>query len=353
MEIISKSIYTIDYESSMISSRSIPEYFNEYIENLIRFVNENINVRLYRTRSQATQVVTNIKNIITENIKQVIDEDVIKSNHKDIAERLLLKEIEAQERISRMGTNIKKGSIIQVLLKDENCDRYQYLIAKVDYLDFIDDTDFRKKIGFSAKNKDIGKTCIIETTSLEDEEVIIDNAKVYLDGQAKYWTNDFLELIEMRSDETNTKMVFKEVEAVLTKYIKRKSPKDFTILRNSLIGKLRSNNHIDYNTNIVKELVCDYTPEDESILNSSIIENVVEKLRELPITKNFDLQFQSVPSAINAKIKKRYPVYTGIEIKVDSYINDIKEVISSVEEVDGSRYIKIKTTNDDTFNSFK
>ncbi|AXU29187.1 TPA: hypothetical protein ACKONR_001190 [Clostridioides difficile] len=353
MELISKSIYTIDYENSLISSRSIPDYFNEYIESLIEFVDENINVRLYRTRSQATQVVTNIKNIINESIREDIDKDVITLNHKEIAERLLLKEIEAQERISRMGTNIKKGSIIQVLLKEKTSDCYRYVIAKVDYLDFIDDTDFRKKIGFSAKNKDIGKTCIIETTSLEDDEIFIDNAKVYLDGQAKYWTDDFLELIEMRSDETNTKMVFKEVEAVLKRYIKRKSPKDFTILRNSLIGKLRSNNHIDYNTNIVKELVRDYTPEDESMLDSSFMENLVEKLRELPTKKNFDLQFQSVPSAINAKIKKRYPVYTGIEIKVDSYINDIKEIITSIEEVDGSRYIKIKTTNDDTFNCFK
>ncbi|MFR4161799.1 MAG: hypothetical protein ACLT0R_04280 [Paraclostridium sordellii] len=60
-----------------------------------------------------------------------------------------------------------------------------------------------------------------------------------------------------------------------------------------------------------------------------------------------------MPSIIKAKIKRTFNVTSGIEIKVADYIEDIKEVIYSVEESDGSRYIKIKTTDEETFDAFK
>lgn len=348
MQIISKSIYTIDYNDSKVIARTIPDHFNSYINNLIDFINGNKHVRNYKARSQSTQVVTNIKKIIGATGEGTIDKARVDLNNNEIAERLLLKEIEKQEHISRMKNNIKKGSVIQVLLKDNNS--YKYLIAKVDYLNFIDDSDLSSKIGFSAKNKDIGKTCLFEI--LVEDEIIVDSAKVYLDNQAKYWADDFLELEEMRSDEVNTSLVFKEVELVLKRNIKPKSLNDFTVLRNSLIGKLKSSTHIDYKE-MVRDLIENYTPDNRESLTVEHMKKVMDKLNELPETKKFDVQFQPVPSAIKARIKRKFNVTTGIEINVADYIEDIKDIIHSVEENDGSRYIRIKTTDEETFNSFK
>lgn len=350
MIVVYKSIYTIDYKNNLILSRSIPDYFNGYIEDLIKFSNENKNIRVFKPRSQSTQVITNIKNIVNEIQKRDINSDLIISNNEEIASRLLSTEIEAQERISRMGTDIKKGSIIQALLKFDD-GTYKYLIAKVDYLDFIDDIDFRQKLGFSAKDKDIDKTCLFEII-YENGQIIIDsNAKIYLARKASYWADKFLELEEMRTNEINTILVFKEVEGVLKRLVKKKSIKDFTIMRNSLIGKLRTNEHIDYNT-MIDELVCDYTPENQETLNNNVMDSINEKLRELPYVKNFDLQFEPVPSVIKSRVKSVYHVYTGIAINVESYVENITDIITSVEEPDGSRYIKIKTTDDETYNRF-
>lgn len=351
MEIISQSIYTIDHKNNNVLPRDIPEHFMEYIHDLISFIEVNPNIRNYKVRSESTQVVVNIKKIISEINQEYVDESSISSNNKEIAGRLLLKEIEVQTRIEHMKTKIKKGSIIQVLLKDEDTNRYQYLIAKVDHHDFIDDNDLCRKIGFSAKNKDIGKTCIIETTSLDDGDVSIDNAKIYLDSPAKYWADEFLEFEEMRDDESNTIMVFKQVEGVLTRQIKPKSPSDFIVLRNSLIGKFRSGESINY-YDMIDELLVQYKPENKESLNSSVISHVVTVLRELPQKRHFDSQFTPIPSAIKAKIKRSYPVRTGIEIKIDNYVEDIKKVISSWEDAQGNRYIRIEVTNSETFALF-
>ena len=155
----------------------------------------------------------------------------------------------------------------------------------------------------------------------------------------------------MMSDEVNTETVFKEVERVLKSTVKKKSPSDYTVIRNSLIGKLKTSTHIDYST-MVKDLLENYSPEDSVNLTREHLDKTIEKLNKLPEEKNFDLQFKPVPNAIKARIGKRYNVTTGIEIKVADYIPEIRNVIKSIEENDGTRYLKIKTTDNDTFNSF-
>lgn len=352
MGIISKSIYTIDHRNENVISRDIPIQFMSYIQDLILFVDRNPNIKNYKVRSEATQVVMNIKNIIRHQSEECIDIEDIKLNNKEIAERLLLKEKDVQVVINRMGREIKKGSLLQVLLKDDENDRYQYVIAKVDHNDFIDDNDLTRKIGFSANNKDIGKICIIETVSLDIEQINIDNARIYLDSPAKYWADDFLELEEMMDDEKNTSKVFKYVQNIFSRFIKSKSPSDFTILRNSLIGKLRSGEHINY-FDMIDELIGNYEPEMKEVLSPDIIGNIINLLKELPEKRGFDTQFTAVPSAIKAKIKQNYPVRTGVEISINDHVKDFREVITSWEDDHGIRYITIEATNTETYNLFK
>lgn len=346
-QIIFKSINNIDLNKEEVIGRKIPNHFNNYIESLIEFINSNNRIRYYKPRSQSTQVISNIKSIIESTQKEVPIAEFITKNNFEISERLLREEIKKQEHINRLGNDIKKGSIIQVLLKDG--ETYKYLIAKVDFAEWIDNDDFATKIGFSAKAKNIGKTCLFEIH--DTGTLFVDSAKIYLDNEAKYWANDFLELKEMLSDEVNTDIVFKEVERVFKDKIKKKSLSDYTVLRNSLIGKLKTSNHIDYNL-MIKDLIDNYTPDDKDKLTKEVMNDVKEKLEKLPQSKSFDLQFNPVPSAIKAKIRSKYKVSPGIEIKVDDFIKDIKSVISSLEDSDGERFLKIKTTDKSTFDAF-
>mgnify|MGYP000529673770 FL=1 len=63
MRIITKSIRIIDYEAQQIFSRETPPSFNEYVGELINHINENKNVREFKTRSVDTEVIGCIKQI--------------------------------------------------------------------------------------------------------------------------------------------------------------------------------------------------------------------------------------------------------------------------------------------------
>jgi hypothetical protein len=262
-----------------------------------------------------------------------------------IANRLLRKEIEAQGRIGQMDTDVQKGSLIQALLFDETDDSYTYLLAKVEHSDWVDDADFSFKTGFSKDKKTIWKSCLFDLANA-DVEI---NAKIYSNTVAKYWWDGFLELDEMISDESNTIKAFKAIEETLNRNIRGSAPQDYTVIRNSVISYFKGNTHIDYN-NMMDTILGQYQPSD---LTEEKLASLKQKLSELPQKRNFDHQFNSVPNIINARIKKIYKVNDGIEIKITDEIKDLRQTISAYQDYDGTRYIKIKTNNEETYQSFK
>lgn len=342
MIIVNKSIRVIDYTAKKILKRETPESFNDYVIELISHINNNTNVRTYKTRSKTTQVIGSALNILASKD----NEDVILSMTDTIADRLLRTEISAQERVGRMSINVKKGSLIQALLFDENMNSYLYLLAKVEHSDFIDDFDFSFKTGFSKDKKTIWKSCLFD---LVNPDADVFDVKVYSDTKAKFWSDGFLELDEIIDDEANTVKAFKAIEETLNRNIKNVSREDYTYIRNGFISYIRNHDHIDYST-MLADVVGNYQPAEIAEEKFNDFKN---KLYQLPQSKGFDYQFTPIPSAINARIKQTYKVYNGIEIKITSDIPDIKNTIKAYQDNDGTRYIRIKTNNEDTYQSFK
>lgn len=349
MAVIYKSIYMIDYEANLIDKRAVPDDFNQYIESLIIHINTNTSIRDFKPRFQTTQVIGSIREIITKTLSDKPDEEKLDFVHKmfsDVASRLLRTEVEKQVQISRMGGNVKRGSLIQALLMNEQSGEYTFLLAKVEHSGFFDDEDFTKKSGFSSEKNTIWKSCVMDCLVNEDD-ISIDSAKIYLDGTAKYWADDFLELDEMIDDEANTHNVFKQIEKVLLHNVKPKAPNDYFILRNAVVGYLKTPQHIDYNT-MIDTILGGYQPTE---LEQTDLDKLKNRLCELPEKKKFDLQFDSIPSAINARIiKKVYPVNDGIEINIKDYVG--VNTIQSIEEPGGKRFIKIRTNNEQTYKTF-
>ena len=341
MEIVIQTIRIIDYENNAVYVRDTPETFSEYVRQLIAYINGNTSIREYRTRSVNTEVISCILDIV----KNQIDEDFVTGKIDFIANRLLLKEREAQTFVAHMDTNVQKGSLIQALLHDEENDKYTYLLAKVEHTDFVDDSDFSFKSGFSKDMKKLWKSCIFE---VDDINATSFSAKVYSNTVAKYWYDNFLELDQVVSDEVNTDKAFRAIESTLNRNVKNIAPRDHTLLRNTMITYFRSNDFIDYDT-MIRNTVENYHPVE---LEQEKLEKVIEKLRELPEKHNFDNQFNTVPSAINARIRKVYDVCHGVQLKITDAIDDFDDTIKAYRENDGNRYIRIKTDNDLTYRRF-
>lgn len=273
--------------------------------------------------------------------------ELVSSKMDGIAKRLLLKEAEAQEQIARTSTNVQKGSLIQALLLDDDEDNYVYLLAKVEHTEWVDDSDFSFKTGFSKDKKTLWKSCLID---LPDTTATEFHAKIYSNTVAKYWSDGFLEFDEMNSDESNTSRAFKAIEATLNQNFRGAASPDHTIIRNHFIGYFKNNEHIDYPT-MVDSILENYQPVDPDI-NLDKIQNIRTKLLEQPSKKKFDSQFNTVNSAINARIRRVYPINDGIDLKVTRDIEDLSGTIQSVEE-NGVKYIRVRTNNDATYKKFQ
>ena len=341
MEIVIQTIRIIDYENNVVYVRDTPDTFSDYIKQLIVYINNNTSIREYRTRSVNTEVISCVLDIV----KNQIDEEFLTNKIDYIANRLLLKEREAQTSVVHMNTNVQKGSLIQALLYDDENDKHIYLLAKVEHTDFVDDSDFSFKSGFSKDMKKLWKSCTFE---IDDLNAVSFSAKVYSNTVAKYWYDNFLELEEVVSDEVNTNKAFRAIESTLNRNVKNIAPRDHTILRNSLIAYFKSNNYIDYDT-MVQSTLENYQPTE---LDQDKMDKVIEKIKELPDKHNFDKQFNTVSSAISARIRKVYDVCHGVQLKITDAIDDFDDTIQAYRDTDGNRYIKIKTDNDLTFRRF-
>lgn len=344
MELVCKTVYKIDYNAEEIAEIIPDENFDNYAFEIIENINNNIVTKEYAPTSQATQVVSDVRNTITimgEEPDFVSMFGRVKTYMVDIANRLLAKEMDKQDQIYHMGQNVKKGSLIQAIIKEE--EKYSYLLAKVEHSTFIDDADFSFKTGFSSEQKKIWKTCIMEC-EVNDNSVIIQTARIYLNNAAKYWADDFLELREVSTDGENTKKAFRSIDTLLNREVKTKAPSDYTIIRNYFVGYMKREQQLNYN-DMVEDILGGFTPEQMSL---DEIGTLKTKMLELPETKHFERLFMVVPKEVKARVRKIYSVNDGIEVKVDGFVENIKETISAVEDVDtGAKYIKIMTNNDD------
>lgn len=344
MTIIQKTIHIIDYEGSQVLSRETPAAFESYVADLINHIGSNNSVREYKTRSNATEVIGSVLTLCSE----LDNAEIVSSKMEGIARRLLLKETEAQEIIARTSTNVQKGSLIQALLLDDTSDSYVYLLAKVEHSEWVDDTDFSFKTGFSKDKKTLWKSCLIDLADLAATEF---QAKIYSNTVAKYWSDGFLEFDEMNSDETNTTRAFKAIEATLNHNFKGTPSPDHMLIRNDFIGYFRHNEHIDYPT-MVNSILENYQPIDLEYMTREKVESIRTKLLEQPQKRNFDNQFSSISNVITARIRKVFPITDGIDLKVNRDINDLPSTIQSIEE-NGVKYIRIRSTNEDTYKKFK
>lgn len=175
------------------------------------------------------------------------------------------------------------------------------------------------------------------------------HAKVYSNTSAKFWSDDFLELDEMISDETNTLKSFKAIETVLNTNLRGVATKDHTVLRNGFIAYYKGQEHIDF-SEMVNYILGQYDPVD---IDAAKVADIREKILQLPEKKGFDRQFNSAPKTINARIRKTYEVNDGIQLKITDAIENLNETIVAYQDENGVRYLRIKTNNESTFRRFR
>ncbi|KOA19332.1 hypothetical protein CLHOM_24380 [Clostridium homopropionicum DSM 5847] len=345
--IFKHSLHHVDREESRVEEDRLDKgKAEEYVHTIINKSLDAENVRRFKIKRESTETIS----LITAYIKRLIDEynsdaaatiaegeefsiDIISSN---IAKRLLEAEEKAQEKILKLKTEIRKGSLIQAIIIDED-DNFSYILAKVEHVNILDKLDWEQHTGLPLE-KEILKTCVISfSSSAEIEEIkIFDTNKVISD----YWSNKLLELEPLTTNEDNTQKSFNEINKVLVNNVKKVSRADYTLLHNSLLGYYNQNEGFDYNE-LIEKVFTNYKPQEEKV----DIEKLKTKLHKIPENR-FDRQFEIAPEAIRNKKKKTYSISDDIDLTIKDNIENLKDIIRTEKSNNDELFIKIKVSKE-------
>lgn len=343
IKILNKALHILKNEREEVEKKEIPVQFDNFICEVIEFINKNQNVRLYEVRDYNLQVVETVLNIVNSYIE---DAKVSDDEYDKNAKKLIMEENIAQRKIERLNKTIKKGSLFQAVILNEEEGHYGFLIAKIENKIFYDENTLDIHSGIDGENNKLWKSCLFKLEKNEDNQLDITEIKIYSDNGAKYWWDTFLELEPTSNDEKNTKDVFESVDKLLASKLKTISEQDYFTLRNSMTGHFRSKDFFDYQE-MINTVFANYEPEK---INKEIYDEILKKMKELPEKKGFDSQFSVVKKVVTNKIKRVYNINTGIQLNVVDYIENLKDTIKSYEE-DGQKYLKIKIKEEDEKNN--
>lgn len=345
-----RSLHNVDISTKQVTKMVIPKDFSIFIDEFLSFAETTENTKGYTIRDITTQVATCISHIFRYALSDQITEEYqyeMSAKATSIANRLFNSEYDAQERIKQMHKRIKKGSLVQALVQDKTgSDSYLYIIAKVEHSEYINGEDFKKHFGFTSEKKNVWKYAVFPLR-FSDDDVVFGSVRVYTENEASYWSKEFLELDEEKADDVNTKRAFDAVDRFLAKKIKKDSPRDYYILRNTVIKALRTPQLINY-TEFVSQLIDNYMPEN----NKVHIPSLKEGLLLLPDKEDFDTQFHTIPRAVTARIKTKFKTMDGITIHIDKEIEDYKNVIVAGYDEENHRILKVRCYDVDTYKAF-
>ncbi|MFR4583675.1 hypothetical protein [Clostridium cadaveris] len=354
--VLEHSLYHVDREKNDIELDNLEKgKAEEYVYSIIQKSLYAENVRLFKPKSETKEAIALINEFIRNYIQgdkigvaaTLEDQNCKKKQINDIASkiayRLLDAEQKAQERIARLNKEIKKGSLIQAVIKDEEENEFCYILAKVEHINILDKKDWEQHTGLPLE-KEILKTCVI----LYNEDGSILEIKIFDTNNtiADYWWNELLELEPITSNEKNTQDSYKEINKLLRNNIKEKSPADYTLMSNSLIGYYNQNPSFDFDE-LVEKVFKNYNPIRKDDIN---LEAFIEKLNKLPENK-FDKRFDITPNVIRKRKERTYNISDEIDLTLKDSVENLADVIKSEKISDDEMYIRIKV-DEKTFADF-
>lgn len=324
-------INVVDKEYNLISISNDDSDLENYLTDLLKEVNNKTQKRAYDFHRETTEFFTTLKSFF---IQQNLSENPLSSN---LASRLLDKEVETDDRYGHLGSSgnghVKKGSFLQFLYR-EGTD-ISYLGVKIEHQIFLDEIDFKKKIGLSVANK-IYKACKVsfDSEGMPFSVFVFDtNSK-----PSTYWWKDFLELKEVRDNALNTRVASQEVIKVINR-IKNDHPIDYTILRNSVIAAFKQQSEMKYDV-FLNNTFENYEPVDINLKDK--IPKLLDTLNELPEKKKFDTHFNLVPSEVPFNHSK-VTLSKEISLTIDDGINNLEEKIWSEQSACGKKLVVIES----------
>lgn len=228
LEIIFSQVHNINRDTHTVEERSIAnEDLMEYVRLLMKDIIENKNYKHYKPIRETTEI-----NVVVK--KYIENEKVDDETKTNIAEKYLEAEVTAQELVKKLGVEIKRGYLVEALMKDE--EKYYYIISKSEIDSYLDDETTKRRTGLPYKDKTLKSALYIYNAEKERESILISDK-----SNSEYWVKQFLEVEQENKDDVSTTKIFSMIDAVIKRETIGSSDKgarsrvDYYNLRNYLI----------------------------------------------------------------------------------------------------------------------
>lgn len=345
--------YKVDNDKNQIEEVASEGELGEYVDFYMSALRDTRKTAPYRKKSQTGEVLSIITQI-AERQQNATNPILAPENELSaINDRFLAKETHAQSRIAHLDTRIKQGCLIHALVKNGN--HWCYLIAKLQWNEYLEMTSMSKSTGIAFDNKTLGRSCLI-TLKPERNHMSICRIEISMDtANTKYFVDGFLEVEPLFDDKKSTEKMTESITNLIDRTFKKNEPRVRLQLKNAFLHEVRSSDHVDY-SDIVSNVFERYFFAAGCQVDEKRAEVFLSKLQRLPEEKQFARQFDLVPSAIKQRITSTsYNLKDNIVLTIKSegsVFDPLNGVVSGVED-DGQTYLKIYTDDREALKTFR
>lgn len=240
--VLHHALFNIDIDGNSVTRADLAgekKDFTEFSNIMLTEILENEKSKQYEFTDENELVASHIQSFIKR--EKLTDGDTEladwEKRTESIALKLLKEEASAQEKIAAMDKKIKKGSLLLLLIEED--DIFRFVILKIDFDSFFDEVEARIRRGLPMNKNRLQKSCLITLSSDGGFKSIL----VSDSGRSirEYWWKGFLSTRELQSSELNTKNSYDAIENVLRRDVKKEYPSDYIYMRNDINAYFRNN----------------------------------------------------------------------------------------------------------------
>lgn len=301
-----------------------------YIITLLDKILADPNKKGFEFQSETAEIRTLINNIL-----EVPNQDIAEyaKHSMAIADRLLRKEIDSQQKTNLKVTLLKGIAVVSFVKLDNGTQKV--IISKADYDEFLDALTYINRTGFPLKRK-IYKAFVAEMNSQQT----ITKVSVFDTNSAftVYWWRDFLELQETYTDEYNTENVFDTIEMKVLDPLKKKYKSDYISLWNATVHYFRVKPEFTME-GYITDILTGYQPFNEDL----DIPALEAKAKSALENGKFDSQFPIAAKIISKRFKKSIALTPQIDLNLKSDIQNLKSTIKRFQEPNGNKWVMIRS----------
>lgn len=268
---------------------------------------------------------------VKNNVVSILKDEDRNSSSENVAKKLLSEEIKVSQRTPVAANKIKKGNLVQIIF--EANDMKYFILSKVEEAAFLDTKDYKKHNGLPFENQIFKTALILIGSNNEPIEILLHDSNGPI---SKYWCREFLDALEVKSDEVNTKTTISELSKLLNRKLEKNSPSDYSSILNSTFGYFASNSTFSV-SDYIDKVISSYEPENKNVS----IDKLALSIKELAKEKVFDETFNIDKKVVAKNTKRKIKLSKKMELKITSNLEE--DEIRSFDSSDGRKYIIIES----------